>query len=165
MDESASVRTIIIGVSLLLAIATISAILIYYNTARQMASRAARGSDLASNYEENIKDILVSGSYNVAGDNHITGNDVKNLLSYFYKDDSVVIDINNVVYIDSYDAYMPKTVVNYDRMQNANNSSESYTWLMKNILSNQKFNINRNDKFDLGNGNNGMKLEIIGIVE
>ena len=38
MDESAPIRAIVIGVSTLLAVATISAVLMYYNTAKQMAS-------------------------------------------------------------------------------------------------------------------------------
>mgnify|MGYP007097042847 CR=1 FL=1 len=43
MDESAPIRAIVIGVSTLLAVATISAVLMYYNTAKQMASNVGRG--------------------------------------------------------------------------------------------------------------------------
>ena len=84
MDESAPIRAIVIGVSTLLAVATISAVLMYYNTAKQMASNVGRGQDFAANYDQSIQDILTAGTYNVSGTNYITGADVKNLLNYFY---------------------------------------------------------------------------------
>ena len=46
MDESAPIRAIVIGVSTLLAVATISAVLMYYNSAKQLASNVGRGQDL-----------------------------------------------------------------------------------------------------------------------
>ena len=77
MDESAPIRAIVIGVSVLLAIATISGVLMYYNTAKQMASNVGRGQDFAANYEQSIQDILLTGSPNVTGNNsYITGADV-----------------------------------------------------------------------------------------
>lgn len=165
MDENTSVRTIVIGVSLLVAIATISAVLVYYNTARNLASRATKNVEFASRYEEYIKDILISGSYNVSNNNYVTGTDTKNLLNYFYGEDTVIIDINNVVYINGYENYKSKTVVNYDNLQNANNDRYLYDWLMKNILESQKFIINKDENYNLGNNSRGMKLEITGIIE
>ena len=165
MDENTSVRTIVIGVSLLIAIATISAVLVYYNTARNLATRVTRNSGFASKYEDSIKDILISGSYSVAGTNYITGADVKNLLNYFYNDDTVIIDVNNVVYINNYENYKSKTTVNYENMQNANNDKDLYDWIMRNVLNSQKFVINKDENYDLFNKAKGMKLEITGIIE
>lgn len=165
MDENTSVRTIVIGVSLFIAIATISAVLAYYNTARNLATKATRNAGFASKYEESIKDILISGSYSVAGTNYITGADVKNLLNYFYNDDTVIIDVNNVVYINNYENYKSKTTVNYKNMQNANNDRDQYDWIMRNVLNSQKFVINKNENYELFNKTKGMKLEITGIIE
>lgn len=165
MDENTSVRTIVIGVSLFIAIATISAVLVYYNTARNLATRATKNAGFASKYEDSIKDILISGSYSVAGTNYITGADVKNLLNYFYNDDTVIIDVNNVVYITNYENYKSKTTVNYENMQNANNDKNEYDWIIKNVLNSQKFVINKNENYELFNKTKGMKLEITGIIE
>ena len=100
MDESTPIRAIVIGVSVLIGIATISAVLMYYNTAKQMASNVGRGQDFASNYEQSIQDILLKGSYTVSGNNYITGTDVKNLLNYFYNNENVEIIVQNIIYID-----------------------------------------------------------------
>ena len=152
MDESAPIRAIVIGASLLIAIATISAVLMYYNTAKQMASNVGRGQDFAANYEEGIQDILIRGSYTVSGDNYITGTDVKNLLNYFYNDDTVEIHVKNVRYIDTYDSNIPTTTINYDNKS----GKTDYNWLMKNILLEQKFTITKTDD------NNIVKLNIEG---
>lgn len=144
MDESAPIRAIVIGVSVLLAIATISAVLMYYNTAKQMASNVGRGQDFAENYEQSIQDILTKGSYNVAGTNYITGADVKNLLNYFYNDENVIIKVNNIQYISSYaDDYKPR--YNITGYGNANKSND-YKYAMKNILANQKFELKTEEK-------------------
>ena len=144
MDESAPIRAIVIGVSVLLAIATISAVLMYYNTAKQMASNVGRGQDFAGNYEQSIQDILTKGSYNVAGTNYITGDDVKNLLNYFYNDENVIINVNNIQYISSYaDDYKPR--YNITGYGNANKSND-YKHAMKNILANQKFELKKEEK-------------------
>ena len=100
MDESAPIRAIVIGVSTLLAVATISAVLMYYNTAKQMASNVGRGQDFAANYEQSIQDILTAGTYNVSGNNYITGADLKSLLNYFYNNEEVQINVIAIKYID-----------------------------------------------------------------
>ena len=101
MDESAPIRAIVIGVSTLLAITTISGVLMYYNTAKQMASNIGRGQDFATEYEQSIQDVLLTGtSNNVSGNSYIKGADVKNLLNYFYDDQNVNIKITGLKKID-----------------------------------------------------------------
>lgn len=139
MDESAPIRAIVIGVSVLLAIATISGVLMYYNTAKQLASNVGRGQDFAANYEQSIQDILLTGTPNVTGNNnYITGADVKNLLNYFYNDENVQIDVVNLKYWESYNAYNTTTQVMSRSNANLDNNYESVINL---IIDNQKFNI------------------------
>lgn len=139
MDESAPIRAIVIGVSVLLAIATISGVLMYYNTAKQLASNVGRGQDFAANYEQSIQDILLTGTPNVTGNNnYITGADVKNLLNYFYNDENVQIDVINLKYWESYNAYNTTTQVMSRSNANLDNNYESVINL---IIDNQKFNI------------------------
>lgn len=171
MDESAPIRAIVIGVSVLLAIATISAVLMYYNTAKQMASNVGRGQDFASNYEQSIQDILTKGSYNVTGKNYVTGADVKNLLNYFYGDETVEINIIGFRYVNSNsDSYIPNTTneissKNISNNPNSNDIGEKdYNNVMKKILDNQKFTIQKVDNTTLTNGNIGMKITINGSI-
>lgn len=145
MDESAPIRAIVIGVSTLLAVATISAVLMYYNTAKQMASNVGRGQDFAANYEQSIQDILTAGTYNVSGTNYITGADVKNLLNYFSNSETMKIKVYNFKVIDEYINYTPIVSNVSDGYDNAN--LENYKNAMKNISDNQRFIIeSKNDK-------------------
>ena len=145
MDESAPIRAIVIGVSTLLAVATISAVLMYYNTAKQMASNVGRGQDFAANYDQSIQDILFTGSYNVTGNSYITGTDVKNLLNYFSNSETMKIKVYNIKVIDEYKNYTPIVSDVSEGYDNAN--LENYKNAMKNISDNQRFIIeSKNDK-------------------
>ena len=142
MDESAPIRAIVIGVSVLLAMATISGVLMYYNTAKQMASNIGRGQDFAANYEQSIQDILLSGTSSVAGTNDITGADVKNLLNYFYADDTVNIKITGVKKVDKIENYIPYITNTSGITYNSANSKTEYKDAVSNIIDGQKFGIN-----------------------
>lgn len=147
MDESAPIRAIVIGVSTLLAVATISAVLMYYNTAKQMASNVGRGQDFAANYEQSIQDILTKAEYVVSGpnDNIILGSDVKNLLNYFYDDNSVDILLKYKLYTVTYDN---NTVKTSERGTNTNGGAISsyYEDAMSNIYDNEKFTITKSNQ-------------------
>ena len=161
MDESTPIRAIVIGVSVLLAIGTISAVLMYYNTAKQMASNVGRGQDFASNYEQSIQDILLKGSYTVAGDNYITGTDVKNLLNYFYNNENVEIIVQNIRYIEKYEGNKP--ICSSSATAYASANSTNYNRAMKLILSDQKFTIDVHENVQLLNEKNGIKIVITGM--
>ena len=154
MDESAPIRAIVIGVSTLLAVATISAVLMYYNTAKQMASNVGRGQDFAANYEQSIQDILTAGTY------YITGSDVKNLLSYFYNSETVRIDVINFKKIGSYESYLPqlsRTNLGYTEA-----NSTKYELAMKEIMDNQKFTIKIEENVSIGGDKKGNSITIMG---
>ena len=161
MDESTPIRAIVIGVSVLLAIGTISAVLMYYNTAKQMASNVGRGQDFASNYEQSIQDILLKGSYTVAGDNYITGTDVKNVLNYFYNNENVEIIVQNIRYIEKYEGNKP--ICSSSATAYASANSTNYNRAMKLILSDQKFTIDVHENVQLLNEKNGIKIVITGM--
>ncbi len=164
MDESAPIRAIVIGVSTLIAIATITAVLMYYNTAKQMASNVGRGQDFATNYEQSIKDILLKTNSSVAGNATITGAEVKNLLNYFYGDETVEVDFSTNKQFDNtnYTNYIPGfSGGGVD--SNVTSNKGVYETVMKEILDNQKFTLTINNNQTLTNGNTGMKLSINGL--
>ena len=101
MDESNATRAIMIGAATLIAIATISAVLTYYNTAREMVQSIGSGYDFDANYSEYVKDILLRTDKN----SKITGTDVINIMNYFYDDATVEVNLKNIVEIGfSYDS-------------------------------------------------------------
>lgn len=147
MDESAPIRAIVIGVSTLLAVATISAVLMYYNTAKQMASNVGRGQDFAANYEQSIQDILTKAEYVASNSdgNVILGSDVKNLLNYFYDDNSVDILLKYKLYTVT---YYNNTVKTSERGTYTNGGAISsyYEGAMSNIYDNEKFKITKSNQ-------------------
>lgn len=147
MDESAPIRAIVIGVSTLLAVATISAVLMYYNTAKQMASNVGRGQDFAANYEQSIQDILTKAEYVVSNSdgNVILGSDVKNLLNYFYDDNSVDILLKYKLYTVTYDNNTVKTSER-GTYTNGGAISSYYEGAMSNIYDNEKFKITKSNQ-------------------
>lgn len=158
MDESAPIRAIVIGVSTLLAVATISAVLMYYNTAKQMASNVGLGQDFAANYEQSIKDILTAGTYNVSGNNYITGADVKNLLNYFYGDEDVRIDVNGIKVIEEYESYIPK--LSNVEMSYSNANKGSYDFAIRDIIDGQKFSIKIGENTSISDEKHGTLITI-----
>ena len=163
MDESTPIRAIVIGVSVLIGIATISAVLMYYNTAKQMASNVGRGQDFASNYEQSIQDILLKGSYTVSGNNYITGTDVKNLINYFYNSENVIIEIKDMKNIAKYENNTSIANQNSGWAPNVNQVETLYNVVMKDILDNQKFKLTKTDNFQF-NGKSVTKLVVEGQI-
>lgn len=158
MDESAPIRAIVIGVSTLLAVATISAVLMYYNTAKQMASNVGRGQDFAANYEQSIQDILTAGTYNVSGNNYITGADVKSLLNYFYNNEEVRIDVIDIISMGEYVNYTPKLTIGTKRYSNANGIT--YDLAIQDIMDGQRFSIKVEENVSISDGKQGTLITI-----
>ena len=83
--ESNAMKAITIGVGVLIAIATISLVMMYYNTAKAGMSAVGRGNDLNANYYSYIVDVLT--------ESQVYGTDVINLLNYFEDDMSVTLNL------------------------------------------------------------------------
>lgn len=117
--EDVSVRAITIGVGVLLAIVTISAVFMYYNTAKQTVRDIGAGTDIAGLYEKSVRDILIK--------NELTGTDVKNLLYYAETNSDLKIELKNV------------TVYN-NSTESVGTSTDKNT-VIKTILPNGKYKI------------------------
>lgn len=117
--EDVSVRAITIGVGVLLAIVTISAVFMYYNTAKQTVRDIGAGTDIAGLYEKSVRDILIK--------NELTGTDVKNLLYYAETNSDLKIKLEDV------------TVYN-NSTESVGTSSYKNT-VIKTILPNGKYKI------------------------
>ncbi|MDD2375954.1 MAG: hypothetical protein PHD15_01690 [Clostridia bacterium] len=133
MEDDIMIRSITIGASILITLATVTVIMMYYNTAKSMVAEVGTGIDIEQQYREDIKKILYSSE--------ATGAELRNVLQYFY--DSIDVTIT----IDNYYAYRIDASLNLITPGIAKiNSSENvvYIPIMKTIMPNQKFRIIRN---------------------
>ncbi|MDF2865680.1 MAG: hypothetical protein K0R72_493 [Clostridia bacterium] len=139
MDDDVLIRAITIGASIFITLATVTAVMMYYNTARLSVVSIGTGTNIEQNYREDIKNILYS--------TEATGSDVKNILQYFYGNSEVNICI------DRYYAYFNSGaqitwIPLGDRERINLNKNVTYTQIMKTMMPNQKFRItNSGDKY------------------
>ncbi len=125
--EDVSVRAITIGVGVLLAIITMSAVFSYYNTAKQTVRDIGAGTDIAGLYEKSVRDTLVKAAN---GSANITGTDVKNLLYYSLNDDSSLnLTLTNI------------RVLEDDGSINTTYNSGNKEYIIKRILPNSKYSL------------------------
>ncbi len=79
MNESNIIKAIAIAAGVFMAVATISLVMLYYNTAKTGLSSVGNGTNVYDNYDKYIRSILTRPN--------AYGTDVINLMNYF-KDNS-----------------------------------------------------------------------------
>lgn len=139
MDDDVLIRAITIGASIFITLATVTAVMMYYNTARISVVSIGTGTNIEEKYREDIKNILYS--------TEATGSDVKNILQYFYGNSEVNICINSYYAYFNNGAQITQIPVG-DRERVNLNKNLTYTQIMKTMMPNQKFRItNSGDKY------------------
>lgn len=143
MEESNAMRAITIGVSVFVAIITITGVLTYYGIVRDTAKNIGSGNDIGEKYSKDIENILLRGSYKGNSDeyNYLTGTEVLNLLNYFYKNENVRIDIQNIQYVKD-DGTIDNLV---STQENVNITEDKFNEVYSKILPNQRFEIDNNE--------------------
>ncbi len=86
--EDFSIRAIVIGVSLFVTMLTLTAILMYFNTARSIADEVNKRTDIASSYDYIMNADVV--------DDELTGVEVRSLIHKYASSDRVTINITIV---------------------------------------------------------------------
>ena len=86
--EDTTVRAITIGVGVLISIVTITAVLTYYNTAKDTVREIGSATDISGLYDKSIEDILLKSK--------ISGTDIKNIINYFKGRNDVQITANGL---------------------------------------------------------------------
>lgn len=140
MDEGALTKALYVGVSLFVTVITITALLAYYNIARESIKEVGSGTEFDALYREDIKETLLSTGIN----NQITGTQVKNLVNYYYDNNAVEISISGMKYIAE-----DGTIKEYETISLTSTDSDirtkNYNIIMKYIISNQHFTLERNE--------------------
>lgn len=143
MDESNAIRAITIGVSTFIAILTITAVMMYYNTAKATVQEVGSGPDLYNNYASYIRDILVRPNGST-----ITGADAINLINYFYNDELVEVNLVTIKLYDGYTSHGKNVHTTDDNVKkinlNVNNRYTNYINLIR-VVQDIKINTEQNN--------------------
>ena len=133
MTSEVTIRMITIGTSIFIALITITAVMGYYNMSRNAISEITV-TNLAANYNENIKQVL----YN----DIVTGAELKNMLQYFSNNGFVNLWLTKFYYLDNKTNTVKRKDLTFEEGDrfNTNNSSQ-YRNFMQNGLYNQKFKV------------------------
>ncbi len=127
--EDSAMKAIVISVSVFVAIITISAVIIYYNTAKDIVNVTGTGVDLAVAQQQDIENILLKANNNAK----VSGTEVMNIIKYFYnnKKYTVSIILKDIVYLNGKYSVVKNENKEY---MNANLDEYEYQEAMKNIL-------------------------------
>ena len=83
--EDFSIRAIVIGVSLFVTMLTLTAILLYFNTARQAADVVSKRDDIATSYDRIMNNEVFEDT--------LSGVDVRSLINKYAESEDVQINI------------------------------------------------------------------------
>lgn len=137
MDEDNLSKALMLGVSTLLGIMTVSAIIIFFNTSLGIVRGVGSGKDYGTVYRNDIEStLLMSGT-----GNNIKGTSVINLLNYYAEDVNVSIIIQNIKYLDENQNVQVYGNITIDSDE-INVRRSGYNTAMRYIMDNQDFLIN-----------------------
>ena len=132
--EDVTVRAITIGVGVLVSIITITAVLTYYNTAKDAVREIGSGVDIAGLYDKSIEDILLKKT--------VTGTDVKNILDYFSGRNDVIINGIGLQIYDNNGGIKEISSFNLQETTNTANKNEIIKFILPNSIYNLGTNLN-----------------------
>lgn len=140
MDEDNLSTALMIGVTTLIGIMTVSAIIIFFNTSLDIVRGVGSGKDYGTVYRSDIEStLLMSGT-----GNNIKGTSVINLLNYYVEDPNVTIVVQDIKYLDDNQNVQIYPNVTIDSTE-INVRRSSYNTAMRYIMDNQDFLIDVQD--------------------
>lgn len=121
--EDFSIKAIVIGVSLFVTMMTLSAILIYFNTARSIADEVNKRTDIASSYDY----IMNDDTY----EDKLSGVEVRSLINKYAGSEKVIINILSISGQDP--SNYKERDINDDKIKyiNINNNT---SWVANNMI-------------------------------
>lgn len=136
MDEENLSRAIMIGVTTLVGIMTISALILFFNSSLDVVRNVGSGNNFESVNRSDIDSTLLMSNTG----NYIKGTSVINLLSYYEQDVNVTITVQNIKYIDNQGDIQYLDTVALDS-ENINVRKYAYNRALRYIMDNQDFTI------------------------
>lgn len=133
MHEDSAVRAITIGASIFITLATISLVLMYYNTAKSSVQKIGTGVNVEESYRNDIEETLSKPT--------MSGTEFKNLVNYFYKrtDVNITITTFRVFKNDGTIETLNNTSGTYTNINNPSSGAQQAAFdnIIKNIVPNQ----------------------------
>lgn len=129
MNEEVSIRAIAIGASIAITLSVITMVMYYYSNVKVTVSQIGEGLNLANSYNNKVESVLTK--------KEMTGEELKNLLNYYYKNTDVTINIRNIYSLQSNGKVVKESKEYLDIM----NNKETYNYVMKKIITNAKYKI------------------------
>lgn len=139
-----SFRTLLIAVGIFITLATISALMIYYNVSVSTATAASDRTNIEFEYNRSVERIL--------SQDILTGVDFKNIVRNYFMDSTVKINILKIKGINTTD--MP----NPERYENINNN-----WAIESTVDSEKVKILSESRMEIINPSYKIKRENIEI--
>ena len=136
MDEENLSRAIMIGVTTLVGIMTISALILFFNSSLDVVRNVGSGNSFESVNRSDIDSTLLMSNTG----NYIKGTSVINLLSYYEQDVNVTITVQNIKYIDNQGNIQYLDIVALDS-EDINVRKYAYNRALRYIMDNQDFTI------------------------
>lgn len=136
--EELPIRAIIIGVSVFVTMAVLSAILLYFNTAREIANRISLRTDIAETYDSIMNQEMF--------EDYLTGVQVRSLICKYVGDSNVTI---NIIEIGGGEP------ANYNKNISYSNINNSNEW----VITSNGTKIIRESKLDVVNPTWNCKVE------
>ena len=136
MDEENLSRAIMIGVTTLVGIMTISALILFFNSSLDVVRNVGSGNNFESVNRSDIDSTLLMSNTG----NYIKGTSVINLLSYYEQDVNVTITVQNIKYIDNQGDIQYLDTVALDS-EDINVRKYAYNRALRYIMDNQDFTI------------------------
>ena len=136
MDEENLSRAIMIGVTTLVGIMTISALILFFNSSLDVVRNVGSGNNFETVNRSDIDSTLLMSNTG----NYIKGTSVTNLLSYYEQDVNVTITVQNIKYIDNQGNIQYLDTVALDS-EDINVRKYAYNRALRYIMDNQDFTI------------------------
>lgn len=136
MDEENLSRAIMIGVTTLVGIMTISALILFFNSSLDVVRNVGSGNNFETVNRSDIDSTLLMSNTG----NYIKGTSVINLLSYYEQDVNVTITVQNIKYIDNQGNIQYLDTAALDS-EDINVRKYAYNRALRYIMDNQDFTI------------------------
>lgn len=140
MDEDNLSKAIMIGVTTLVGVMTISAIIIFFNSSLNIVRNAGTGKNFSNVNRNDIESTLLMSDTG----NYIKGTSVINLFSYYEQNVNVTISVHNIKYLDKNGNIQVLDLISMES-NDVDVRKNAYNRALRYIMDNQDFTISVQD--------------------
>ena len=140
MDEDNLSKAIMIGVTTLVGVMTVSAIIIFFNSSLNIVKNAGSGKNFGNIYRHDIESTLLMSNTG----NYIKGTSVINLFNYYEDNVNVSVNAYNIKYLDKNGNIQVLDLISMES-NDVDVRKNAYNRALRYIMDNQDFTISVQD--------------------